>query len=58
MLKHFPRLGKELMDRETEDQEIRFLLEGVYKIFYRLEDDEIHIVELFDTRQNPDKLIL
>ena len=37
-------------------QEHRFLVEGKYKIIYRIIDDNIFIVDIFDCRQNPQKM--
>lgn len=36
--------------------EFRFLIEGNYKIIYRIEGSFIMINAIFDTRQDPDKL--
>lgn len=34
----------------------RRLVEGVFKIIYRIKGDYIFIIDFFDTRQNPDKM--
>ncbi len=34
----------------------RYLVSGNYKIIYRVDDDALHIITVFDTRQNPNKL--
>jgi plasmid stabilization system protein ParE len=34
----------------------RFLVEGNYKIIYRTEDQYILITDVFDTRQDPEKI--
>lgn len=34
----------------------RYLVSGNYKILHRVDDDDIHIIAVFDTRQNPNKL--
>lgn len=35
---------------------VRYLLEGHYKIYYRVEGSLIKILRVFDARQNPDRL--
>jgi plasmid stabilization system protein ParE len=37
-------------------QEHRYLVEGNYKIIYRLIDNKIYITDIFDCRQNPIKM--
>lgn len=56
-LKDFPRLGK--LEESLVDQkyEYRYMLATGCKIVYRIEDAEIFVVEIFDTRQDPEKLI-
>lgn len=39
-------------------QEHRYLIEGNYKIIYRVVIKEIYIVDVFDCRQNPQKIKL
>jgi len=34
----------------------RRIVEGNYKIIYRIQDDKIYITDIFDTRQNPLKM--
>lgn len=34
----------------------RYLIKGDYKIIYSIENDEVIINRIFDTRQNPKKL--
>jgi plasmid stabilization system protein ParE len=34
----------------------RYIVEGNYKIIYRVLGDEIYIVDVFDCRQNPQKI--
>jgi plasmid stabilization system protein ParE len=36
--------------------EYRYLVQGNYKIIYRIKGNYIRIAMVFDTRQNPDKL--
>ena len=37
-------------------QEHRYLVEGNYKIIYRIINNDIYITDIFDCRQNPQKL--
>lgn len=46
-----PYLGK-----KAEIKNIRVLVKGDLKIFYRIEDTEIVIILVWDCRQNPDDL--
>jgi len=54
----FPKLGK-IDEDDLGEYPYRYLIEGVHRIYYRinLENNTIVVVYLFDTRQNPDKLI-
>ncbi len=52
-LRHFPKMGRQL-----EDTEIRFLVVDYYQIFYKCTDSEIRILHLWDSRRNPDELII
>ena len=60
LLKTLPKLGK--VDEQLskyEGEEYRFLVEGNYKILYLIEADNITIliVKIFDTRQNPRRIM-
>ena len=46
------------LGRKTENKKIRIIIKGNYKIFYQIEPDEIVILLVWDTRQNPDDLTL
>jgi toxin ParE1/3/4 len=35
----------------------RYLVLGNYKIIYRIENTDIYIADVFDTRQDPEKLV-
>jgi toxin ParE1/3/4 len=37
-------------------QQHRYLVEGNYKIIYRLINNDIYITDIFDCRQNPEKM--
>ncbi len=56
-LEEFPRLGKQEESLVDQENEYRSLLAANCKIIYRVEATEIFIIEIFDTRQDPDKLI-
>jgi plasmid stabilization system protein ParE len=53
----FPYLGPEDEFSKSLGLEHRYLIEGHYKIIYRIVDNEILVVEIFDTRQDPDKML-
>jgi plasmid stabilization system protein ParE len=46
-------LEENLIDLE---QEHRYLVEGNYKIIYRIIDKNIYITDIFDCRQNPTRI--
>ncbi len=50
-LKNFPKMGRRL-----PDSEIRFIVKDQYQIFYKLVNDEIRILHIWDSRRNPDCL--
>jgi len=54
----FPRVGKVDEDNLGE-YSYYYLIEGIHRIYYRinLEDDTIVVVYLFDTRQDPNRLM-
>ena len=51
-----PRVGQKEVMLEGEKIEYRYLVEGNYKIIYRIEDDNVTISTLFDCRQNPERM--
>ncbi len=52
-LKYFPKMGRLL-----ENTEIRFLVVDYYQIFYKFTKTEIQILHLWDSRRNPEDLII
>jgi toxin ParE1/3/4 len=56
ILSENPRIGQieELLKHRKD--EIRYLVEGKYKIVYKIEESIVVIVTLFDCRQNPKRL--
>ncbi|MEZ4956068.1 MAG: type II toxin-antitoxin system RelE/ParE family toxin [Saprospiraceae bacterium] len=57
ILKTYPRVGVEEKSLFFKDKEYRSLIESHLKLIYRVEENEILIIDVFDMRQNPDKLI-
>ncbi len=55
-LKSFPQLGKLVAKDKFKKYSIRFLIHSHYKIFYRIIDDEIVIINVADTRTNPEMI--
>ena len=51
-----PRIGRRDELLENKKEELRFLIEGNYKILYLIEDNFIVVLTVFDCRQNPKKL--
>ena len=52
-LKSLPEMGRRL-----DNSHIRFLVKDHYLIFYSIHKEEIRILHLWDSRRNPDDLIL
>jgi len=44
--------------KTTISENIRYLIFSNYKIIYKFSDTSIHILMVWDCRQNPDKLII
>ncbi len=58
LLKKQPYLGTIEETTKDLDKEYRFIVTGNYKIIYTVEPPNIYIVEVFDTRQDPNKMKL
>ena len=58
-LKKFPEIGQIEPNLGKLNQKHRYLVSGNHKIIYRFEIDkqEVIISDVFDTRQNPSKMI-
>lgn len=56
-LKEFPSIGQ--FEEHFKDMEIehRYLVEGHYKVIYCQIKDTILITDIFDTRQDPEKMV-
>ncbi|WP_313099216.1 type II toxin-antitoxin system RelE/ParE family toxin [Epilithonimonas sp.] len=51
-----PESGQTELNLEKLNQKYRYLVVGNYKVIYNFLQDEIRIVDIFDTRQNPLKI--
>ncbi len=56
LLQH-PESGQIEYYLKSQNKGHRYLVSGNYKIVYRVENDKIHINDVFDTRQNPIKIL-
>jgi toxin ParE1/3/4 len=55
LLKH-PELGQKESLLEDINPDLRYIVEGNYKLIYFKNEKHIVIVSVFDTRQNPSKI--
>lgn len=53
LLEKFPEMGRPL-----KNTHIRFLVRDDYQIFYKYSENEIRILHLWDSRRNPNELII
>lgn len=56
LLEDFPRMGQKEELLVHLKNEIRYLIDGNYKIVYIVEEDIVSIATIFDCRQDPKKL--
>lgn len=56
-LKENPESGQRELCLESLEQVYRYLVVSNYKIIYRFDDNQIFINDVFDTRQDPNKMI-
>lgn len=56
MLLHNPTIGQREEYLEHLGQSHRRIIEGHYKIIYRVEGENIYITDIFDSRQDPYKM--
>src|SRR3989339_285604 len=56
LLEKHPRIGTTESLLKNKEYEIRFLVEGNYKILYWIEEPIVYIAAVFDCRQNPEKI--
>ena len=52
----YPESGQVEFNLQKLNQNHRYLVNGNYKIIYRINKDQIIISDVFDTRQNPIKM--
>ncbi|WP_294299539.1 type II toxin-antitoxin system RelE/ParE family toxin [uncultured Chryseobacterium sp.] len=57
-LRHYPRIGQKEFLLEHHHIEYYYIVESNYKIVYSIDDENgyIKIADVFDTRQNPEKI--
>lgn len=55
-LGRFPKIGRKEELLEHVSMDFRYLIEGNYKVLYRINNTDIIISLLFDCRQNPKRL--
>ena len=53
-----PNSGQIELQLEKLKEDYRYILSGNYKIIYKIKDDQIIISDVFDARQDPDKMIM
>ena len=52
-----PKMGNREKLLQHKKEEYRYLVEGNYKIIYKINSKAIFIIDVFDCRQNPKKLL-
>ena len=52
-----PNSGQIELYLEKLKKDYRYVLSGNYKIIYKITDSQIIISDVFDVRQNPDKMV-
>lgn len=55
-LKQFPRGGQEEEYLSHLGKGHRRIVQGNYKVIYRIEGETIYVTDIFDTRRNPAKM--
>ncbi|WP_339870234.1 type II toxin-antitoxin system RelE/ParE family toxin [uncultured Algoriphagus sp.] len=56
ILNSFPESGQIEPALSLLPDEFRYLVEGNYKILYFIKDKSVAIIDVFDTRRNPEKI--
>jgi plasmid stabilization system protein ParE len=51
-----PKIGRKEDLLPNKKEELRFIIDGNYKILYFIENNFIFVLTIFDCRQNPKKL--
>ena len=57
ILKTHPEIGQEEETLKSLNEGHRYLVSGNYKIIYKVLNKTVFITTVFDTRQNPNKLV-
>lgn len=55
-LKDFPEMGPIEDNLKHLNLQHRYLVQGNYKIIYRIKGKVIYVTDIFDTRQDPKKM--
>lgn len=53
LLQQYPKLGK-----QTDNKPVRVIIIREFKIFYVFDETSIYIVRFWDTRQDPERLVV
>jgi toxin ParE1/3/4 len=56
ILKDFPLIGQVEDNEKFQGAGFRYLVQGNFKILYKIEEDDIVILSVFHTMQHPDKM--
>lgn len=58
ILIHHPKIGQKESSLANRNIEYHYIVESNYKIIYSIDDENklIKVTDVFDTRQNPDKI--
>ncbi len=56
LLKDHSFIGQEEETLKQLNEGHRYLVEGNYKVIYKIIDQTVYITDIFDTRQNPDSI--
>jgi toxin ParE1/3/4 len=56
ILRDFPRMGQIEPMLKDSDKEYRYLVEKPFKIIYSIQNGNVYINRVFDSRKNPRKL--
>jgi toxin ParE1/3/4 len=55
-LEKHPLSGQIEINLKDLEKGHRFIIRGNYKVIYKIQNQKIYITDVFDTRQNPDKI--
>jgi plasmid stabilization system protein ParE len=59
LLTDFAEIGTVEQNKAFKELKVRYLVEGFYKIFYQIDANTgiIEVISIFDTRQDPSKML-